>query len=246
MLLNILRAPNKIIRAGMQLPHGPTSAPCCRQLSLEPTVSQMVSQLRSQLKETRIYLQERYFMWKLRYLLGPDFSKEEFLEGTYQATAAMLEAVRRVDWRSIRNFCTEEFALSMYIIAQRESVYANLMRLQADDVEVSQPVTFRRKKGHNGRSFVYVELGIVGMRFVRVKPDELMEISGLPLTVPSHQQILLATFKIAFRKELSGTDGSCPKDEAWLFNSFRLRDMSLMGFCPQSGECWFIRPVKPY
>ncbi|XP_034650170.1 uncharacterized protein LOC117889802 [Drosophila subobscura] len=178
----------------------------------------MVSQLRSQLKETRIYLQERYFMWKLRYLLGPDFSKEEFLEGTCQATAAMLEAVRRVDWRSIRNFCTEEFALAMYSIAQRES----------------------------DESFVYVDLGIVGMRLVRVKPDELMEISGMPLTVPSHQQILLGTYKIAFRKELSGPDGSCPKDEAWLFNAFKLRDMSLMGFCPQSGECWFIRAVKPY
>ncbi|BFG05842.1 uncharacterized protein DMAD_04485 [Drosophila madeirensis] len=206
----------------------------------------MVSQLRSQLKETRIYLQERYFMWKLRYLLGPDFGKEEFLEGTCQATAAMLEAVRRVDWRSIRNFCTEEFAPAMYSIARRESVYANLMRLQADDVEVSLPVTFKRSKGHNGQSFVYVDLGIVGMRFVRVKPDELMEISGMPLTVPSHQQILLATYKITFRKELSGPDGSCPKDEAWLFNAFKLRDMSLMGFCPQSGECWFIRAVKPY
>ncbi|XP_033251014.1 uncharacterized protein LOC117190035 [Drosophila miranda] len=238
MFLNDLRAPTKIILAGKQ-PFTPTPAPCCRQLSHEPPVK--MSQLKDHLNLARIYLQERYLLWRLRYLLGPNFSAEEFLEGTCQATLAMLEAVCRIDWKRIRSFCTEEFSLTMYGIAQRESVYANLMG--PEGLELSKPVHLKTKECDDGRSFLHVHLEIVLLRCLAPKPDELVETG---LQVPDHQKIPVASYKIALRRELSGPDGTDPEDEDWFFSSFQMQYMSLLGFCPKSGTCWFIRALKPY
>ncbi|XP_016947765.1 uncharacterized protein LOC108023035 [Drosophila biarmipes] len=217
-------------------------------------------------------LRQRYCLWRLRRLLGVAFDEGGFQEGTRQAAATMIEAVRQADWPCIRSCCTERGSADIYGLSQVRSSYASLVRFQREHLRHALPVRVVRR-WIDGRSYVLVDMLFVGLRNLldlgsaQEKQEMIQQIQGVLADAqiedqfdPNHCRLAIAELVLTFCKELgesSKVDPPDPESDAgqdvangerengWLVDSYKVHRFKLISFSPKTLNFRVIEFLKP-
>lgn len=213
-------------------------------------------------------LQHRYCLWRLRRLLGVAFDESGFHEGTRQAAATMMEAVRLSDWLRIRSCCTERGSVDIYGLSQSsQRPVSSLMRFQSQHLRQAVPVRVVRE-WIDGQCCVLVDMLFVGLRnlidfdnkqeqaevFQRVQ-NVLSELQIGEFVEPKCSCLVAAEVGLTFCKKLGeleeDSEDLCGTpdrngDDGWLVDSYCLHHFKLISFRPDA-QCFriieFLKPV---
>ncbi|XP_016930747.2 uncharacterized protein [Drosophila suzukii] len=219
-------------------------------------------------------LRHRYCLWRLRRLLGVAFDEDGFQEGTRQAAATMIEAVRQADWPCIRSCCTERGSADIYGLSQVRSSYASLVRFQREHLRHALPVRVVRR-WIDGRCYVLVDMLFVGLRNLldlgsaEEKQEMIQRIQGVLADSqieeqfdPNNCRLAIAELVLTFCKELgepsrvdppdSESESDSVKDIAseeqengWLVDSYKVHRFKLISFSPKTLNFRVIEFMKP-
>nr|XP_016996578.2 uncharacterized protein LOC108057022 [Drosophila takahashii] len=214
-------------------------------------------------------LRHRYCLWRLRSLLGVSFDEGGFQEGTRQAAATMIEAVRQADWPCIRSCCTERGSADIYGLSQVRSSYASLVRFQREHLRHALPVRVVRR-WIDGRCYVLVDMLFVGLRNLldlgttQEKEEMIQRIQGALTDSqiddqfdPNNCRLAIAELVLTFCKELGESSGledpldsdSDIKNEepenGWLVDSYKVHRFKLISFSPKTLSFRVIEFLKP-
>ncbi|KAH8402278.1 hypothetical protein KR009_010973, partial [Drosophila setifemur] len=195
----------------------------------------------------------RYCIWRLRRLLGMGFDEGGFQEGTRQAAAIMIDAVRRADWPCIRNCCTEQGSSEIYGLSRDQGPYGSLVRFQSQHLRHATPVRVVRR-WIDGRCYVVVDMLFVGLRnlldFATTEEQEevlqrirtvLSETESEPESVqeqfePSTCRLVMAELMLTFCKDL-GDPQDAPlepdsSEAGWMVDAYKMQGLKLVSFSP--------------
>ncbi|KAH8291076.1 hypothetical protein KR054_008275 [Drosophila jambulina] len=213
-------------------------------------------------------LRQRYCLWRLRRLLGVAFNEGDFQEGTRQAAATMIEAVRQSNWICIRSCCTERGSVDIYELAQGQGSQRSvggLMRFQSQHLRHAVPLKVCRQ-WIDGHCCVLVDMLFVGLRnlldfdsqeeqaeiFERLQ-NMLSELHVRRIDEPIQRCLVGAEVGLTFCKKIREFKEDSQdsfrfsnKDDGWLVDSYRMHHLKLISFSPET-RCFrvieFLKPV---
>ncbi|KAH8308954.1 hypothetical protein KR059_004151 [Drosophila kikkawai] len=216
-------------------------------------------------------LQQRYCLWRLRRLLGVAFDESAFQEGTRQAAATMMEAIRLSNWICIRNCCTERGSVDIYGLAQGQGSHrsvGDLMRFQSQHLRHAVPLRVGRQ-WIDGQCCVLVDMLFVGLRnlldfdtqeeqaevFERLQ-NLLSELQVQRIGEPIQRCLVVTEVGLTFCKKLRNLEEDFEEfcrnpskggnDDGWLVDSYRMHHLKLISFNPEA-QCLrvveFLKPV---
>ncbi|XP_017077389.1 uncharacterized protein LOC108112152 [Drosophila eugracilis] len=225
-----------------------------RRLSWKLSMMQLLSSLR-----------HRYCLWRLRRLLGMGFDEGGFQEGTRQAAATMIEAVRQADWPCIQSCCTKRGSADIYGLSQVRYPYSKLVRFQRDHLRHCVPVRVVRR-WIDGRRCVLVDMLFVGLRNLldlgtaQEKEQMIQRIQSALADSQINEQLdakncrlAIAELVLTFCKEL-GDSQKDPEDlsilneearDGWLVDSYKVNRFKLISFSPNTLNFRVIEFLKP-
>ncbi|XP_016986277.1 uncharacterized protein LOC108049568 [Drosophila rhopaloa] len=246
--------PQTLCRAALQ-PHRSLGHLTRRRLRWKLSVMQLLSGLR-----------HRYCLWRLRRLLGVAFDEGGFQEGTRQAAATMIEAVRQADWPCIRSCCTERGSADIYGLSQDQKPHDSLVIFQRQHLRHALPVRVVRR-WIDGRSYVLVDMLFVGLRNLldlgtAEEKDEMVRRIETVLANsqiqeefdPKHCRLAIAELVLTFCKELGESEVDAldadakdrdERPDGWLVDSYALHRFKLISFSPKTLSFRVIEFPKP-
>ncbi|KAH8252487.1 hypothetical protein KR032_000212 [Drosophila birchii] len=212
-------------------------------------------------------LQQRYCLWRLRRLLGVAFDETGFQEGTRQAAATMMEAVRLSNWLCIRSCCTERGSVDIYGLAQGQGSQRSaggLMRFQSQHLKHAVPLKVCRQ-WIDGQCCVLVDMLFVGLRnlldfdtkqeqveFVERLQSLLTELQAQRISEPIQSCLVATEIGLTFCKKLRKLEEdsedlfrSASKEDAWLIDSYRMHHLKLISFSREAQRFRVVEFLKP-
>ncbi|XP_017054320.1 uncharacterized protein LOC108096889 [Drosophila ficusphila] len=211
-------------------------------------------------------LRHRYCLWRLRRLLGVAFDEGGFQEGTRQAAATIIEAVRQSDWPCIRSCCTERGSLDIYGLAQNRRPYGSLLRFQREHLRHALPVRVVRR-WIDGDCYILVDMLFVGLRNLldlgttQEKEEMVQRIQNVLADSqieeqfdPKHCRLAIGELVLTFCKKLGGSEvdlrdldiqSTQEPDDGWLVDSYKVHRFKLIGFSPKTLSFRVIEFLKP-
>ncbi|KAH8252262.1 hypothetical protein KR038_000536 [Drosophila bunnanda] len=266
MLSRVLRGGSKcLIQIGNAPVPLPPLTPCREVCHLS-----MRNRLRLRMIKVLSGLQQRYCLWRLRRLLGITFDETGFQEGTRQATATMMEAVRLSNWLCIRRCCTERGSLDIYGLAQGQGSQrsvGDLMRFQTQHLKHAVPLRVCRE-WIDGQWCVLVDMLFIGLRnlldfetqkeqaeFLERLQHVLLELQAQRIREPIQSCLVAAEVGLTFCKKLRKLENASEDlfqipskngdDDGWLIDAYRMHHLKLISFCPVARSFRVFEFLKP-
>ncbi|XP_020800621.1 uncharacterized protein LOC110177969 [Drosophila serrata] len=230
----------------------------------------MTSRLKLRMLQVISGLQQRYCLWRLRRLLGVAFDETGFQEGTRQATATMMEAVRHSNWVCIRKCCTERASVDIYGLAQGQGSQrsvGDLMRFQSQHLKHAIPQRVSREC-IDGQCCVLVDMLFIGLRnlvdfetqkeqaeFFERLQNMLSELQAKRISEPIQGCLVAAEVGLTFCKKLRKLEEDSEDlfqnpdkngdDDGWLIDAYKMHHLKLISFCPQARSFRVFEFLKP-